>query len=169
MKIRKAEKKDLTDIMRIYDHARKFMAQNGNPDQWADRYPSRELMIRDIEEGISYVCTDREEITGVFVFFKGEDPTYQVIQNGSWHCDSPYGVIHRVASDGRSRGLAGACFDYCKKQSSYLRIDTHRENLPMQRALEKNGFVPCGIIFTEDGSERVAYDFVKEEKECGER
>ena len=46
MKIRKAEKKDLTDILRIYDHARKFMAQNGNPDQrQINIHPERELSV----------------------------------------------------------------------------------------------------------------------------
>lgn len=27
----------------------------------------------------------------------------------------------------------------------------------MQHVLEKNGFTRCGIIFTEDGSERIAF------------
>ena len=27
----------------------------------------------------------------------------------------------------------------------------------MQHVLEKNGFVPCGIIYVEDGSPRIAY------------
>lgn len=167
MNIRKAEKKDLIDIMKIYDHARKFMAQNGNPDQWADRYPSQELMIHDIDTGISYVCTENEKVTGVFVFFVGDDPTYHVIHEGKWHNDRPYGVIHRVASDGTVKGVSKKCFDYCKKQIDYLRIDTHRNNIPMQRTLEKNGFCQCGIIYTEDGSERIAYDFSQNEEDRG--
>lgn len=162
MKIRKAEKKDLADILRIYDHARKFMAQNGNPDQWADKYPSGERIVRDIEEQISYVCTEDRQIRGVFVFFEGEDPTYQVIENGSWRREQSYGVIHRVASDGTVRGVAEACFTYCKNQTGYLRIDTHKDNIPMQKVLEKNGFCQCGIIHTEDGSKRIAYDWMEE-------
>lgn len=162
MKIRKAEKKDLTDILRIYDHARKFMAQNGNPDQWADKYPSRERIVCDIEEQISYVCIGDQQIRGVFVFFKGEDPTYQVIEKGSWHGNQSYGVIHRVASDGTVRGVAEACFTFCKNQIGHLRIDTHKDNIPMQKALEKNGFGRCGIIYTDDGSQRIAYDWIEE-------
>jgi hypothetical protein len=46
----------------------------------------------------------------------------------------------------------------CKAQKIYdLRMDTHRDNQPMQRFLEKKDFEGCGIVFVEDGSERIAY------------
>ena len=38
-----------------------------------------------------------------------------------------------------------------------VRADTHADNVYMQRALEKSGFVRCGRIYTEDGSPRWAY------------
>ena len=38
-----------------------------------------------------------------------------------------------------------------------MRADTHADNVYMQRALEKSGFVRCGRIYTEDGSPRGAY------------
>ena len=44
MKIRKAERKDLSDILRIYAYAREFMKEHGNPDQWGMVYPSPELV-----------------------------------------------------------------------------------------------------------------------------
>ena len=162
MKIRKAEIKDLSDILRIYAYARAFMKENGNPDQWGNVYPSLEMVREDIEKGICYVCAEEKHIVGVFVFFKGEDPTYQVIEKGSWHGNQPYGVIHRVASDGTVRGVAEACFTFCKNQIGHLRIDTHKDNIPMQKALEKNGFGRCGIIYTDDGSQRIAYDWMEE-------
>jgi hypothetical protein len=31
----------------------------------------------------------------------------------------------------------------------------------MQNMLAKNGFVPCGIIRVENGSERIAYQYTK--------
>ena len=39
-----------------------------------------------------------------------------------------------------------------------LRIDTHRDNAPMRGALEKLGFVPCGTVTVDDGTERIAYE-----------
>ncbi len=73
--------------------------------------------------------------------------------------DRPYGVIHRIAvSDAvRGRGVAGFIFDTCFAKCQNLKIDTHRDNLPMQRALEKNGFIRCGIICLANGDERIAY------------
>ena len=52
-------------------------------------YPSPELVREDMEKGICYVCTEEEHIAGVFVFFKGEDPTYRIIREGSWHQEQP--------------------------------------------------------------------------------
>ena len=112
-----------------------------------------------MEKGICYVCTEEEHIAGVFVFFKGEDPTYRIIREGSWHRNSPYGVLHRVASDGSIKGIARFCFDFAKENCDYLRIDTHKDNIPMQNTLAKNGFCRCGIINTDDGSPRIAYDW----------
>ena len=105
------------------------------------------------------MCTEGEHIAGVFVFFKGEDPTYRVIREGNWHRNSPYGVLHRVASDGSIKGIARFCFDFAKENCDYLRIDTHKDNIPMQNTLAKNGFCRCGIINTDDGSPRIAYDW----------
>ena len=113
----------------------------------------------DMEKGICYVCTEGEHIAGVFVFFKGEDPTYRVIREGNWHRNSPYGVLHRVASDGSIKGIARFCFDFAKEKCDYLRIDTYKDNIPMQNTLAKNGFCRCGIINTDDGSPRIAYDW----------
>jgi hypothetical protein len=50
------------------------------------------------------------------------------------------------------------CFEEMLKKSSRLRIDTHKDNLPMQRALAKFGFSYAGIIYIESGAERLAYE-----------
>ena len=43
---------------------------------------------------------------------------------------------------------------------SYLRIDTHADNQPMQNAIDSYGFCYCGIIHVADGTPRNAYDLV---------
>ena len=103
----------------------------------------------------------QEQIAGVFAFILGEDPTYQEIRQGAWHSDQPYGAVHRVASDGSTHGLTKACFDFCTKIIDYIRIDTHENNKPMQGALQKYGFRECGIIHTDDGTPRIAFDYLK--------
>lgn len=156
-RIRKAALEDLESIERIYAYARSFMEKNGNPHQWGKTNPPIERIWQDIHEGILHVICENETIHGVFVFFVGDDPTYRNIYEGNWNCDESYGVIHRVAGDG-SGGIFAACVNYCRKRCKYLRIDTHRDNLPMQHVIEKAGFLRCGIIYIADGSPRIAYD-----------
>ena len=155
--IRPAVQADLEKILEIYDHARRFMAENGNPTQWKKGYPSRELLERDIELGRLYVIRDGTDIRGVFVFFVGDDPTYACIE-GSWRSDSSYGVIHRIAGIGG--GVFPAALEFCSAFSKHLRIDTHADNKPMQHVVEKAGFSRRGIIYVEDGTPRIAYDLI---------
>lgn len=161
MEIRKAVNSDIQDILKIYDYARQYMIDNGNPTQWSSKYPDEAVVKTDIEKGHLYVCVENAELVGVFVFFIGKEPTYSVIENGEWHSDKEYGVIHRVASNGKARGVAKACFDYAKSQADYIRIDTHNDNKTMQSVIQKNGFTRCGIIHVSNGSERIAFDFLR--------
>lgn len=143
--------------MEIYDIARDFMRVSGNPTQWGDGYPVRALIEEDIERGEGYVITDGEEIHGVFMFMQREEPTYAKIE-GAWLNDLPYGTIHRVATDGKCRGLFDLCVDFCSQITSNLRVDTHHDNLPMQKAIARNGFTRCGVIYMlHDGTPRIAY------------
>lgn len=162
MKIRSACAHELDGIMNIYADARAFMRENGNPEQWGDSYPPREMIREDMERGFCYVCEDDGEIVGVFYYAEGEDPTYKAIENGAWINDRPYGVIHRIASARHRRGVASFCFAWAVEQCGNLKIDTHRDNLPMQRSLAKNGFTRCGIVHLADGEERIAYQRAQE-------
>ena len=76
---------------------------------------------------------------------------------GQWLNDKPYGVIHRIASDGKTKGIGSFCVNWVVSQCGNVRIDTHRDNVVMQNMLKKNGFQYCGIIHIENGEERLAY------------
>lgn len=157
IRLAKAEEKD--EILSIYDSARVFMRESGNPNQWAGKYPDEDTVLRDIENEKLYVCTENNDILAVFFYTVGIDPTYLKIYDGEWLDDEPYGVIHRIAvSDkARGKGVAKVCFDFAYDKCGNVKIDTHRDNIPMQRALEKNGFTRCGIIYLANGDERIAY------------
>lgn len=160
MTIRKTTMDELARIEEIYAYAREQMKKNGNPHQWGDSKPGWERLMADIEQGISHVMEDERGVFAVFVFFVGEEPSYRVIEGGAWKNDLPYGVIHRVASDGTHRGVVTQIAAYCSAIIPNLRIDTHRDNRIMQRALERNGFERCGVVYVEDGSERLAYQHI---------
>lgn len=155
--IRPAEFADLPRILEIYAEAREFMRQTGNPNQWGETHPTETILRDDIPKQQLYVCTENSEILGVFAYIPGIDSTYIHIYEGQWLNNEPYGVIHRIAVTSHRKGVASFCFDWALDQCPNLRIDTHRNNIPMQRALEKYGFSYCGIIYLANGDERIAF------------
>lgn len=163
MNIRRAKITDIEAIENIYADAREFMRSAGNGGQWGSAYPPRTLIEEDISLQRLYAAEDDGVLLAAFVFFVGDEPSYAKIYDGEWKSSEPYGVIHRVCVSGfaRGRGVVGRIFDYCKALSDNLRIDTHRNNIPMQKALLKSGFEYCGIIELDGGAERLAYQFVQ--------
>ena len=162
MNIEKATARDLAEILRVYAAARAYMSAHGNATQWGTTYPPEEIICDDIAKGNLYLCVENGKIHGVFAFIEGADPTYAVIEQGAWPDNRPYNVMHRMASDGEVRGIGKAALDFCKAHSENVRADTHKDNVTMQNMLAKNGFVPCGIIHVENGSERIAYQYTPE-------
>lgn len=158
MTIRTSQAKDLNAIMDIYSYARLCMREHGNPNQWVNGYPSAELILEEIADRNSYVCENENgEILGTFCFIPGEDPTYFRIDDGKWLNDAPYYVIHRMATNGKQKGIADACLKWCFEHCNNIRVDTHHDNIVMQNILKKYGFCRCGIIYTHNGTPRIAY------------
>ena len=126
IKIRKTQPTDIAILMDIFEQAKHIMRKDGNMLQWRGNYPSREIVIADIEQGNSYVCTDdTEEIIGTFAFIRGNDPTYTHIYEGNGEDTLPYGVIHRLASTEHSKGVANAaCNGATNKYPTYVQIPT---------------------------------------------
>ena len=162
MEIRASEAEDLERMKEIYAAARRFMAEHGNPRQWGPTcWPPEELLRQDIREGNSYVCVEDSRVVGTFYFVQGPDiePTYRDIEDGAWRDDSPYGVVHRIASDGSVKGVGSFCIQWAFDRCGHLRIDTHGDNTVMQGLLQKLGFERRGIIHVrEDSDPRIAYE-----------
>lgn len=159
MQIRQATNSDLGLIMSIISEARKIMQLNGNASQWKNGYPSEANIIEDINKKHGYICKDSEAYVGYFCFIKGTcpDQNYLHIENGKWLNDNPYGVIHRLASNGKCNGIFKTALDFGFSKINNLRIDTHCDNLSMQHLLRKYGFSRCGTIFVGDSSPRDAF------------
>ena len=160
--VRTATDADLDRVMEIYEIARAFMIENGNPTQWADGYPQRELVQEDIRTGICRVVCDGEKVCGVFVLLAGDDPWYRRIEGGQWRNDEPYLAIHRIASDGTRHGVFQCATDFAKERCNNVRIDTHRDNRVMQKLILKSGFIRCGTVFVAGDSPRIAYQWTRE-------
>lgn len=157
--IRTAKVSDLDKILKIYEAARSFMASVGNPSQWSDSYPPKELLVEDIASEKLYCVESEGVVEGVFYFSVENDPTYAEI-DGKWLDDEPYAVIHRVASSGRVKGVLSSAVRFATDIFPNIKIDTHNDNLVMQAALSKLGFEKCGTIRLENGDPRIAYQLV---------
>lgn len=157
MHIRHATASDYGDIQRIYATARQFMRETGNPTQWGDFWPPESMVREDIEQQTSYVVENETGVHGVFALIFGDDPTYDVIEDGAWPNDEPYATIHRIASDGTMPGVFASAIAFAREQCPNLRIDTHADNSVMQHVIAKAGFEHCGTIYHIDGTPRIAY------------
>lgn len=158
--IRAAAAADLEEIAKLYDHARAFMRANGNASQWNPNYPDMLSAREDLEAGVLYVAERGGEVVGTFVMMEGPDETYAYIENGAWRSDTPYGVIHRVAS--RGGGVLAAALAFAKTRFRHIRMDTHEKNAPMRHLLTKAGFSYRGNIYVYDGTPRMAFDLLEE-------
>ena len=167
MKILNANSDDIISISELFDEARKTIASLGI-DQWQNGYPSKDIIEEDISLSRSYCVKEDEKLCGTFVMITDGEPTYDKIYDGHWITGDDnynYVAIHRVAVSVsmRGRGISTAIIEYVSEfarnlNRSSLRIDTHKGNVVMRRMLEKHGFKYCGIIFLQNGEERVAYE-----------
>ena len=158
MIVERAKPADIDAIMDVFEAAKLFMRKTGNEKQWIDGYPSKELILRNIQEDGFYVClSDDGQMVGVFYYKVEYDNTYAKIYDGAWLNDKPYGVVHRIASNGKQKGVALFCLEWCLERCKNVRVDTHRDNLVMRNILNQNGFQQCGIIYVANGTERIAY------------
>lgn len=161
MKIRQATYEDMEALMEIFAAAKQIMRASGNMHQWNDGYPSREVVMRDIDRGHCYVMCENESIIGTMALIPGPDPTYSYIE-GEWPGDEPYYVIHRIATAAPGRNVAKRMYDWAfehilENGCNVIRIDTHRDNCIMKHILTKYGFTMCGVIYLADGAPRDAY------------
>lgn len=161
--IRKAVKQDLDGLVALYEKAKQYMRAHGNLHQWNDGHPGTDDLSQDIQNGCLYVVESGRgsdaQIEAAFVFYVGQDPTYQYIDHGSWPNDLPYAAVHKVASKGTRKAMGHVILEWCRSQWPVLRMDTHQDNYPMQHLLIKEGFRHAGTIYLASGDPRLAYQY----------
>ena len=165
MTFRKTKTEDISQIMTIIRQAQNYLKEQ-NVDQWQDGYPNEEAFEADIANGVSYVLEENRSIIGTLALIFDKEPTYEKIYDGAWKAeDIPYATIHRiaVAQEQKGNGIAGRMLaeaeSICKERKVHsIRIDTHEENLSMQKWLKKTGFAYCGWIILVSGAKRLAFE-----------
>ena len=179
MNFRKSTFDDVDKILEIIEKAKIELNKLGL-DQWQNGYPNKEVIENDVKLGISYVLEDIEKnrnelesenlkkILGTIVLSPEKEEPYSKIE-GKWITDDDYMVIHRLAVDFdmKNKGIATKILEFSEEvcvenRILSLKADTHENNEPMKRLLEKNGFSFCGLIYLDREpdleAKRVAYE-----------
>lgn len=162
-----AHAEDLNTLFPIYQTAVRTIGALGI-DQWQNGYPTREILLSDVENGELFRIEIDGQTAGGFALLLHRDPTYDQIE-GAWKTGDrgAYAAVHRVTVDPafRGRDIPRAIYAFAEERARAcllcsLRIDTHEGNVVMRRSLEKCGFLHVGVIHLPDGSPRVAYEKV---------
>jgi len=164
MEFRKSVKTDINGIMDIIRQAQAYFKEAGI-NQWQDNYPNIETISNDIDNEESYVLLKEGNIVATAVISFKVEKTYDSIYEGKWISNDEYAVIHRVAVDNNYKG-SGLSSQIIKKAEQLcldkgvhsIKVDTHEENISMQKLLKKNKFQYCGVIYLESGSKRIAFE-----------
>ena len=165
--LRKTKKDELEFVMMIIEEGREFLKEQG-VNQWQYGSPSRDVIINDINAGISYIYEKSGELvaTAMLTTLDEDYENYPTF----WSENSSYLAIHRLATSKqfRNQGIARefleAIYLFAKSQNiKYLRIDTHLDNKIMRKFLSGFRFEEKGVIkltmknILED-KERVGYE-----------
>ena len=165
--LRKTKLEELEQVMKIIEDGRTFLKEQGI-NQWQHGEPSRETIINDINEGVSYVFEKWGEIVAT-AMLSSFDEDYERSPT-LWTANSSYLAIHRISttSDLCNQGIAREMMEdiylLAKSQNiNFLRIDTHLNNNIMRKFLSNFGFIEKEIIKLSmknilDDKERIAYE-----------
>ena len=167
--VRIARKSDIPRIKEIFASARRFMAENGNP-QWSDGYPYDVVIDEGVTGGNFRVAESDGVVAAVWSVYESDEEYDEI--DGMWLTDvngrnANYIAAHTLAvsENFRGKGLARAALNSAAEEAvslrkNSLRMDTHVKNLPMQRLLTDLGFSMCGRIKARGGSGFLCFEKV---------
>ena len=144
---------NIPDVMKITNQAKDLLKKNGSL-QWQQGYPNEDTFTEDIKNNSLYGLYEDNKLNAFGAYVYGKDLNYVEI-DGKW--DIPANdkdmAIHRVAVDENCHGkkfgvkILKYGIEYAKKLGCLtVKVDTHKNNIPMQKSILKSGFVYKGII-----------------------
>ena len=150
MIIRKANKTDLKNIMKMYKSCVTGMLENGI-DQWDDTYPNTEIISEDLNVGTYYVAEIDGTIIGGVNIDKNQDNTYLTLD---WEDKSDsFLVVHRLGVKeefwNKKIGKDLMLFTeklVIEKGLKSIRLDTYSGNLKAMEFYRRIGYSELGTI-----------------------
>ena len=150
MIIRKANKTDLKNIMKMYKSCVTGMLENGI-DQWDDTYPNTEIISEDLNVGTYYVAEIDGTIIGGVNIDQNQDNTYLTLD---WEDKSDsFLVVHRLGVKeefwNKKIGKYLMLFTenlVIEKGLKSIRLDTYSGNLKAMEFYRRIGYSELGTI-----------------------
>ena len=150
MIIRKANKTDLDNIMKMYKSCVSGMIKNGI-DQWDDTYPNTEIISEDLNVGTYYVAEIDETIIGGINIDRNQDNTYLALD---WKDKSDsFLVVHRLGVKeefwNKKIGKVLMLFTeklVLEKALKSIRLDTYSGNPKAMEFYRRLGYTELGTI-----------------------
>lgn len=157
--IRLAKESDLDQIVLLAERTRKDMLRQGLK-QWPGNYPNLDYFKNDLSQEGLYIYKEGETILATITLLPRNDPPYQEL---SWRGTHSL-VIHRlvVRPDVQRQGIGRKMFSFAKQlatENGYdsILVDTHPDNIKMQRLIQTSGFEYVGYL---SSINRLAYEFI---------
>ncbi|HIU95779.1 MAG TPA: GNAT family N-acetyltransferase [Candidatus Copromorpha excrementipullorum] len=153
--IRKATKKDLDSVVRIYESVLiEEEKRNEKMVGWVRGiYPTDKTALDGLEQGSLFVYQEGDRIVATAKMDNVQAPEYAECD---WGYDVPYDkvmVLHTLAVDPEcsGRGYGGKFIDFYEKYApengcDYLRIDTNVKNTIARHIYEKHGYSRAGTV-----------------------
>ena len=144
---------NLDEIMKIINDAKLYL-KNQNLKQWNqdDGYPTKNDLLKDINNQTCYIYLENDEIIGTMSIIFTPDENYEEIK-GNWLTNNTYASIHRIAIKNTHHNkkigvnmLLEAEKIVLNNNVSSIKIDTHNLNKPMTKTILNAGYTYCGII-----------------------
>jgi ribosomal protein S18 acetylase RimI-like enzyme len=149
MRIRRATREDLNEVMRCIRRVVPLMRESGNL-QWDNDYPSISVFKSDIENGLLWVAQIGQCVAGFAAITTDQSPEYADV---GWDITESAIVVHRLAVDPdfRGCGVAAALMLQAEivgmeKGIQVVRVDTNSQNRATQKLLQKLEYVCAGEI-----------------------
>ena len=158
--IQLAEIEHLDFVSQAYEITRKVMSEYAMEADWPDDYFSDILAVADIEQSNCYIVFRGDTPSAAFTLKRGTDET-NPNKGIHWRSKMDHYIIQHI-SPANEEAVAQPIFDYAATRANYLRCLTHERNNLLRHALEVFGFKDCGTFEAEDGSTRIAYDWIKD-------
>ena len=158
MIIRKANKTDLENIMKMYKSCVTGMLKNGI-DQWDDTYPNTDVISEDLNVGTYYVAEIDGTIIGGVNIDKNQDTTYLALD---WEdISDSFLVVHRLGVKkefwNKKIGKDLMLFTeklVIEKGMKSIRLDTYSGNPKAMEFYRRLGYTEIGTIDLKPNKEK---------------